>query len=837
MSDLKRWLYEHKILIAHDRELKRLIANAINIHEDKLESTLQGNIGANTLELWARELGSNIEGQENLQHWLWSVPLSNSTVQMGELCSKIDRLYTLKVQTNWPTEVNEIMVRHYARRCADRPPSISKRIKTQSRRLEAACFMRYALCTSTDHLLAMLRRWLQKVTNEAAKQVEAGRPDLEKKLNEFIGEVRALAIDKNLTTHAELSTKLCELADNALKNKLPSRRSLIRLHLMIKSHQSRAILAKLVLLPFEAQTQHPVIDALNELRDLYAKKSHNELPDSVGIHLGRVWRDVINGADRNKALVAFEWATLFALRVALRNGSVYVGHSFAFRSQAALLIPKTEWEAKRNSFYGRLALPQDPKEFLEPITDHINQGLERLKDACVAGEVSIDTRGVHIEPLVAERTDAHLNTLRTAIFSRRPVGQVPTIILEIDSSVRFSWILLGREPRSRSELLLVYAAVLAHGTSLSAADISRMVPELSPPAIRQMMGKVADERKLRHAADAILEFMRRHPITAHWGCADLASSDMMSLETTRTVWQARTDPRRRTASIGIYSHKQDRWGIFYDQPILLKERQAGPAIEGVVRQTGSADVSQLAVDTHGYTDFAMAQSKLLGFDLCPWLAHMRDRRLHVPLACKVPTELVTVVDCDVRTSAIEAVYDELVRVAASISTGQCSAVQALQRFGASARGQDVYDGGVHLGRMLRTIFLIDLFINPSFQRELRHVLNRGEAVHNLYRALHTGKIPAGLAKRHDSLVAVSSSLSLLSNCLMAWNTIHMDRAKTEIESIGGEPLRSEDLRKIAPTNLEGINLRGTLEFPIADFASRILPNSLPAALVAAKRSA
>src|SRR5437773_5316777 len=90
----------------------------------------------------------------------------------------------------------------------------------------------------------------------------------------------------------------------------------------------------------------------------------------------------------------------------------------------------------------------------------------------------------------------------------------PRSLLEIDSSVRFSWILLGREPRSRSELLLVYAAVLAHGTSLSAADISRMIPELSPAAIRQMMGKVADERKLRHAADAILEFMHRHPIAA-----------------------------------------------------------------------------------------------------------------------------------------------------------------------------------------------------------------------------------------------------------------------------------------------------------------------------------
>jgi TnpA family transposase len=74
-------------------------------------------------------------------------------------------------------------------------------------------------------------------------------------------------------------------------------------------------------------------------------------------------------------------------------------------------------------------------------------------------------------------------------------------------------------------------------------------------------------------------------------------------------------PRRRTASIGMYTHVRDRWGIFYDQPILLNERQAGAAIEGVIRQSGSEDVAQLAVDTHGYTDFAMSLSRLLGFDL------------------------------------------------------------------------------------------------------------------------------------------------------------------------------------------------------------------------------
>lgn len=88
--------------------------------------------------------------------------------------------------------------------------------------------------------------------------------------------------------------------------------------------------------------------------------------------------------------------------------------------------------------------------------------------------------------------------------------------MKVDNATRFSWLLLGREPRSRVELLMVYSAVLVHGTSLSAAALFRMVSEVSSDAIRQMMKRLADERKLRLAADAVLEFMHEHPIAAHW---------------------------------------------------------------------------------------------------------------------------------------------------------------------------------------------------------------------------------------------------------------------------------------------------------------------------------
>ncbi|CAG9184814.1 Tn3 family transposase ISBusp1 [Cupriavidus laharis] len=822
LHELKRWLYEHRILIPHDRALKRLISQAGEAFESALADALVQAYGEVSLDAWGALLPRPENDRPSLQQWLWAVPLRNSTHQMGELFDKIDRLYKLGIHSGWPAACNEAVVRHYARRCANRPASVSKRVAQQSRRLESACFLRYALCAATDQLSSMLRHWIRKCVNDAGRLIDAGRPDPGTKLREFAAAVKALVADETLTRDA-LCQQLSTLADEAAGQHLSSRASLIRAQLLSRHRLSRALLGRLVHLPFAAQSAHPVIEAMEVLRKLYARRA-DWLPDRVMVRLGRAWQPALEGLDRKRALAAFEWGTLFALRVAMRNGSVFLDHSFAFRSQAALLISKEDWQARRNHFYGHLKLPQDAKAFLDPVVAHLDAGLARLRDAVQRGELNIDS-AIHIDPLTAKKPEASVEALRRALFERHPGGQLPEILLEIDSSTHFSWLLLGREPHSRSELLMVYAAVLAHGTSMSAADLARMVPELSPSAIRQMMHRIADERKLRQAADAVLIFMHQHPIAQHWGRADLASSDMMSLETTRTVWRARADPRRRTASIGMYTHVRDRWGIFYDQPILLNERQAGVAIEGVIRQSGSEDVAQLAVDTHGYTDFAMSLSRLLGFDLCPRLAHLRDRRLHVPRDHEIPAELAAVADADVRLVLIERAWDELVRIAASVQSGQCTAVQALMRFGAAAKGQPVYEAGVHLGRLFRTIFLIDYFTNPAFRHEMQHALNRGEAVHTVQRAIHYGKIPLELTRHDASLAAVSSALTLLSNAVMAWNTLHMQRALDAIEAIGGESMRAEDLRQIAPTRLEGINLRGTFDFPIARYAHRLLPSA------------
>src|ERR1700679_4246476 len=164
-----------------------------------------------------------------------------------------------------------------------------------------------------------------------------------------------------------------------------------------------------------------------------------------------------------------------------------------------------------------------------------------------------------------------------------------------------------------------------------------MIPQVSAPAVRQAMRWAADERRLAEACGAVLTFMHRHAIATTWGRSDLASSDMMSLETTKRVWQARLGPRRPTPPRGLCPHVRDRWGIFHAQPLILNDqRQAGAAIEAVIRHE-ELDITQLAVDTHGHTGFEMALAKLLGFDLCPRLKALKDRPLFLPRGTPIPT--------------------------------------------------------------------------------------------------------------------------------------------------------------------------------------------------------
>ena len=334
--------------------------------------------------------------------------------------------------------------------------------------------------------------------------------------------------------------------------------------------------------------------------------------------------------------------------------------------------------------------------------------------------------------------------------------------------------------------------------------------------VEPVIGKLEHDQVLRDANDAVVQFMRSHKITKLWGPGISVSADMMSLEATRHLWLSRLDPRRRSFAVGTYTHVLDQWGIVYDQPIVLNKRQAGAALEGALSQR-QVELSRVAVDTHGFTHAAMALAKLVGFDLCPRLARLADRKLYVPRDVKVPASLEGIIDRNVSWRPIVRQWDPLVRIAASMSSGWCSASLTLDRFGSAAQGNPTYTAAVALGKVLRTIYLCDYLACPAFRKEILSLLNQGESLHTLQRALHHGPVGAKRGRRNEELVAISGALTLLTNIVMAFNTKRM-QAQIDADPTLDQP---ELLARIAPHAVRHINLRGTFTFGLGRYHAQL----------------
>ena len=166
-------------------------------------------------------------------------------------------------------------------------------------------------------------------------------------------------------------------------------------------------------------------------------------------------------------------------------------------------------------------------------------------------------------------------------------------------------------------------------------------------------------------------------------------------------------------------------------------------------------------------------------------------------------------------------WDQWVHLLASVHSGHTSAISVLARFGSAARGDPLYEVGVGIGRLLRTVFLADYFVNPAFRRELLRVLNRGEATNALKRLIYTGRVANYQAKSEDEMQAVADALSLLANIVMAWNTAKMQAIFDRWAQRRSGAIPPELIARIAPTRTEGLNMRGIFRFPIEQYADHI----------------
>jgi len=132
-------------------------------------------------------------------------------------------------------------------------------------------------------------------------------------------------------------------------------------------------------------------------------------------------------------------------------------------------------------------------------------------------------------------------------------------------------------------------------------------------------------------------------------------------------------------------------------------------------------------DTAGFTDHVFALMHLLGFRFAPRIRDLKDTRLYVPEDVARYPALRPMLGGPINVRHIRTHWDEILRLATSIQQGSVTASLMLAKLASNPRQNGLAVALRELGRIERSLFILDWLQNPPLRRREHAELNKGHA--------------------------------------------------------------------------------------------------------------
>lgn len=814
VREARLWLYDHGYVLPGSRPLEGMAA-AAQVHAlEALRQAIITSVSAAMTTTWVAELsGTGPLAGQSLFDWLRAPVTGFGRGDIGGVKERIEELRRLGAERIALPDLPIERMRLHAKRIARRKASTLARLRDPRRTVEIGCWLRLQLLELTDTVLDQASRRIGQLWSQARRTVELRALEELDRYRAGVATIIAAVDDAGMTADAFHAAVEHAILPLRCLPTTKSRAQAIRCEMAQAPGRMRHLLKQVSVLNLEIADDHPLKICLATLDKTYAAKASGLIDGHPNPFPPAFAGMIVAAQTPAERLAVFEVTTAMLLKRSLRNGAASAPFSIEHRSVAAQLMPDAVWAKVKGQMMRSQGWPGSLEAYLRRFEVPLNARMDALADTIAAGEIGILDGRFQVPKLKAIPKDPAVDITRKRLFGEIGSVQLPDVIMAIDAQTRFSSVLLDREAANFHELEALYAGLLALGTEKTASDMARMLDDVSEDRIELAMRAIEESGRLRGACDAVASFMLRHPVTSHWGSGATASADMMSLDATRQLWTSRIEPRRGTPAVGTYTHVNDQWAIIYDNPIVLNQRQAGAAIEGALRQK-IAELQSVAVDTHGFTHFGMTTAKLLGFDMLPRLANLADRKLYLLPGVTVPAGLEAMVKRVTINPKARQGWDGMLHLSASLKMGYGSAVTILDRHGSAAQGTPVFECGTLVGKVLRSLFLLDYLTKPDFRREINRVLVQGESVHFLQRALMAGRIEARHGRSIREVTAISNALTLLTNIVMAWNT---QAIQSIIDAAPPGAFPADHLAHIAPVAFKHINMHGKLRFAVENY--------------------
>jgi TnpA family transposase len=726
--------------------------------------------------------------------------------------------YRVAMGTAWGVEeiknVSQDLIEHLFRAAKRHDAWYLRRLPEAKRFAMVACFLVETRKTVLDHLIEMNDQHVTKLLGECRKAADEkqrqywkltreGQDLLVGSMEWMLEQARPREAWEELLERTP-ATELRRACVHYRESRRLEQTGYVGVLRERRRWQLQPYLQEFLQLPFQAETGAASLKQALAAAAVYFQEKRLPSQKTPVEFMPAAFRRQLFDVDGNIVPEIWELGLAVAVRDAVRARELYLSGSRRYVSFWKMVYSDEQWKQQSAQVYGPRSAKADCDAFLERMQRELDQqasateqGLAQNSYASIKdGRLKLSRDKAGLEP-------ESVKQLRRIIQSHLPQVRIERLLLEVNDLCDFTKQLrpLNEQmPQWENTVAVLLAAVIAHGTNLGIVAMSHSTDGITLEMLRHVSQWCLRPETLKAANRVLVDFHHRLPISSVWGTGVRSSSDGQRFGLQEDSKIGAYYPRYfgyYGNALTLYTHMTDQFGVYSTQAISCIVRESLYVLGGLLGNDTIVRPKIHHTDTHGATHQIFGLFRLLGLSLQPRLARLRHQRLFKLSKDRHYGALEPLFEGSLPEDLVREQWDGLMRMTSSLRSRHAAPDAVVQRL-ANASGADrLAKALTGIGKVDKTIFLLRWFDNPDLRGDAGLQLNSGEYRQSLAKWLFFANQGEFREGDYEEIMNKASCLSLISNAVLVWNTIQIQRIVDGLRA-SGHPVKDEDLARVFP---------------------------------------
>ncbi len=429
----------------------------------------------------------------------------------------------------------------------------------------------------------------------------------------------------------------------------------------------------------------------------------------------------------------FEVCVFSYLAAELKSGDVSVEGSSEYADWRTQLLSWDECQKILPKYCEDLDLPKDADSLVASLKSWLTETAEKVDSSYPQNEqLIINEDGEPIlKKLPKNQNNPTLKNLEAIIAERMPNRNLIDILRNVDYWTNFTrhfGPISGSDPKIENPTERYLLTTFTYGCNLGPVQAAKhMRGVVSSKLLSFINRRHLSIDKLNKAMTDIINRYHVLDLPKVWGKGNSAAADGTKYDVREQNLLSEYHIRYGGYGGIAYHHVADKYIALFSHFIPCGTWEAVYIIEGLLENKSDLKPETIHGDTQGQSTPVFALSHLLGIKLMPRIRNWKDLVFYRPDKDVVYQHIDSLFTDTINWELIRTHWQDLMQVVLSIHTGKISSAVLLRKLGNYSRKNRLYKAFRELGRVIRTIFLLEYISQPKLRRKITAMTNKVEA--------------------------------------------------------------------------------------------------------------